>query len=178
MPFPAVPVEQPAQAEQGQAAAPTVSVIDVQNDNGVQSKQNRQNGDNGSSLSPQMALPYSSSRPVRFSRPPLSPRSPRPPQTSRPVHRVRRVVQAIFLLALILFLVMISQLTYAHFFHNSVPSSGATAMVRLSLRCRKEQLRPVPRNCKVRGRYYLRCPCQRQTIPLCTFRCQDNHLSI
>ncbi len=124
MPFPAVPVEQPTQAEQGQAVAPALPALDVQNDNDVQSGHIRQSEGNDSSLSPQMPLPYSSSRPVRSSRPPLPPRSLRPP---RPVHRVRRVVQTIFLLALILFLVMISQLTYAHFFHNSVPSSGATA---------------------------------------------------
>ncbi len=44
IPFPAVPVGQPAQSGQGQAAAPTVPVMDVQNDNGVQSKQSRQSG--------------------------------------------------------------------------------------------------------------------------------------
>ena len=48
---------------------------------------------------------------------------------SRPVrssHKARRVVQTVFLLALILFLVLTSLLTYAHFSHNGSLNTGTT----------------------------------------------------
>ena len=68
----------------------------------------------------------STAKPAKPSRPPYSPHSPRAPQPGQSAHGVRRVVQSIFLLALILFLVMISLLAYTHFFHTGVLNSGST----------------------------------------------------
>lgn len=84
-------------------------MVDVTSDNAVHSR--------GRGLS----RPASPARPASLSYP--YSRQLRPGRSS---HGVRRVVQTVFLLALILFLVLTSLLTYAHFFHNGSPNIGAT----------------------------------------------------
>ncbi|HLX40912.1 MAG TPA: serine/threonine-protein kinase, partial [Ktedonobacteraceae bacterium] len=128
MPFPAVPVEQRPQARQtglGQAATPA---MDVQNNNGVHSRGNGLSlpAQPNSSLPAQSnsPFPYSTSRPSRPSRPQRSQLSPRPQYPARSSHGVRRLVQTIFLLALVLFLVMFSLLAYNHFFRDSTHNNG------------------------------------------------------
>src|SRR5579872_1312771 len=97
MPFPSVPVEQEQVSRTPQPPHP---------------------------LFPSRAV--RSSAPSRPARPAPSSLPSRSPYTPRPTHGVRRVVQTIFLLALVLFLVMFSLLAYNHFFHNSTFNNGAT----------------------------------------------------
>ncbi len=172
-PLPAIPEQEfparrdPSGAEWEQAAAPT---MDVTSDSGVHNR--------GHSLS----RPSSPARPSSLSG--SSSLAHTYSRQSRPVrssHKARRVVQTVFLLALILFLVLTSLLTYAHFSHNGSLNTGTTTtQARLPPLRHKQQHPPVlpGRHYKVPGRFYLPCLRQRRTIPLSTFRYKGNHTSM